>query len=364
MYFDYAATSIKRSDVINELVKNLDEYDGNPSSMHALGRSSKKYLEKAREIIAKSINAKIENIIFTSGASESNSMIIRHFIGKNKEIITSSIEHKSILENLENERLLINVKKTGIIDIEELKAKITHNTKLIAIMYVNNETGVIQPVEEIGKHIKELNKNGYNIHYHIDAVQALGHVDIDVEKLNCDSLSLSGHKIGGFNGFGVLFINKRIDSLIKGGSQENSMRAGTSNVLAALSMANSINKLQNERTQIKELKEYFLEKLDIPYEINGDITNSVNHIINLYFPFVESDLLLTFLDLNGICASAGSACNAGSLEPSYVIENMYDKERAKKSIRFSFGFTNTKQDVDQLVEILNKIYKRKLGSRD
>ena len=358
MYFDYASTSIKRKNAISNLIENLDEYQGNPSSIHALGKKTKIHLEEAREKIASYIGANPKNVIFTSGATESNNMILNNFDDKDFEIITTNIEHKSILESLEHSNskvIYLKAGENGEISIDDLKKMISPQTKLVSIMYVNNETGVIQPIEEISELLKDT-----EIWLHVDAVQALGHIHIDVEKLGVDSMSFSGHKIGGLNGFGVLYTKNKLKNLIYGGSQESGRRAGTSNTISAVSMANSLDELDEDWDHVSNIKKYFLEKLEeIPFEINGDIEKTTNHIVNLYFPWVKSDLLLTYLDLNGIYVSAGSACNANTLEPSYVIENMYDSERAERSIRFSFGFTNTKDEIDTLIEKLKEMYIRK-----
>lgn len=355
MYLDYASTSIKRKKILENILDNIEEYDGNPSSMHAMGRNSLKNLEKSRKIIAESIGAKSKDIIFTSGASESNNLILSNFNDKSVKIISSKIEHKSVLEVLKNSKsqvILLDASADGQISLKEFYEKVDENVKLVSIMYVNNETGIIQPVKEIGSYLRDK-----NIWFHIDAVQAYGHLDFNVKELNCDSLSLSGHKIGGLNNFGILYTRHKLNSLILGGNQENGRRAGTSNVMGALSMAYSITGINSEREYILKLKEYFIEKIQkIDFEINGDIKKSVNHIVNIYFPFIKSDLLITKLDLKGIYISAGSACNAGTLEPSYVIENMYDKKRANNSVRFSFGFTNTFKQIDELANILHEIY--------
>ncbi|MDD7305799.1 MAG: cysteine desulfurase family protein [Peptoniphilaceae bacterium] len=352
IYFDYAATSIKRKDVLAKILENSEKFDGNPDSLHKYGRESKKILENSRQKIAKALNAKASNIIFTSGASESNNTILNNF--KGKKVLTTNIEHDSILNTVEKENTsYLPTKEDGSVRIEDLKKMLTDDVKLVAVMYVNNETGVIQPVKEIGKFLKDK-----DVWFHVDCVQALGHVDIDVEELGCDSLSLSGHKIGGFNGFGILYARKNIDSFIKGGEQEKDRRAGTSFVMGAYSMAESIEKIIGERSQIREIKKYFLEKLsqaDFSYKINGDLDKSSDHILNIYFPNVKSEFLLTFLDMHKVSISVGSACRAGSVEASNVISNMYDKNRALHSVRFSFGFTNTKDDVDRTIEILKKV---------
>jgi cysteine desulfurase len=352
IYFDYAATSIKRRDVLEEICKNIDLFDGNPESLHKYGRQAKKILEEAREKLATSLNTSPENIIFTSGASESNNTIISNF--KNKKILTSRIEHDSILNTIDEENtVFLECDKDGLISLEEVKKKLDKDVKLLSLIYVNNETGTIQNAKEIGDFLKDK-----DVWYHLDCVQAFGHLDIDVEDLGCDSLSLSGHKIGGTNGFGLLYIRKGINSFIKGGDQEKGRRAGTSYVMGAYSMAESLARTVNEREKIREIKKYFLESLEktnFNYEINGNPEKTSDHIVNIYFPKVKSEFMLTFLDMHGICISVGSACRAGSVEPSNVIKNMYDEERARHSVRFSFGFTNSKQDIDQLIKVLEKV---------
>lgn len=358
MYFDYASTSIKRKNILKDLFNSIEDFDANASSIHSRGKKSKIILEESRRIIAESIGASPEEIYFTSGATESNNMIINNFNNENYEIISTSIEHKSILEPLlysSSKSILLDSDKSGRISLEELKKNINEKTKLVSIIFTNNESGIIQPIEDIGSLLK-----GKNIWFHVDAVQTWGHIDIDVKRLNVDSLSISGHKIGSLNGIGAIYIRKKINPLIFGGNQEKGLRSGTVNVMGTYSMAKSILEMKKEREYIQDLKFYFLEKLKkIPYEINGDINFSTNHIVNIYFPFVRSDLLLTYLDLNNIYVSAGSACNSNTLEPSYVIENMYNKYRAKHSIRFSFGYKNTKLEIDYLIDKIYEMYLRK-----
>lgn len=358
MYFDYAATSIKRQDVIDKLIKNIDEYQANPASIHGLGKKAKRHLEDARKIIANHIGTKADKVYFTSGATESNNSLLAHFDRKSYEIISTNIEHKSVLEPLERMKakiIYLEADSQGLVSLEDLKSSITNEIKLVVVMYVNNETGVIQPIKEIGQYLKDK-----DIWFHVDAVQALGHIDIDVEELGVDSMSLSGHKIGGLNGFGALYLRHPISPLISGGGQEKGQRAGTSNVLGAKSMAMALEAIQEERDHVRDLKAYFLDKLKcVEYQVNGSLEKSVDHIANIYFPFVKSDLLLTYLDMRGVYLSAGSACNSNTLEPSYVIEKMYDKERAKHSLRFSFGFTNTREEIDQMVSYIYEMYERK-----
>ncbi|MBP2070392.1 cysteine desulfurase family protein [Anaerococcus nagyae] len=352
IYFDNAATAIKREEILKNILKNKQAFDGNPDSLHTKGREAKKILEDSRKEIAKSIGANLKNIIFTSGATEGNNTIINAF--RDSEIITSSIEHDSILNTVNKDNtVLLNANKDGIIDLDKLKDVITEETKLVAIMYVNNETGAIQPVKEIGDYLRDK-----NIWFHVDSVQAYGHIDIDVDDINCDSLTLSGHKIGGLNGFGILYLRENIAPFIKGGEQEKDRRAGTSFVAGAYSMAESYPKVLKERSQIKEIKNYFIESLDkakVDYELNGNLELSSDHVLNIYFKDYKSDFLLTYLDINGICASAGSACRAGSILPSHVISNMYDKYRAEHSIRFSFGYQNTRKEVDETIAVLERL---------
>lgn len=352
IYLDNAATAIKREEVIKYILEHTKEFDGNPESTHAMGRNAKKVLEDSRKKIADSIGANSKNVIFLSGATEANNTVINAF--RNKEIITSAIEHDSILNSIGKENaILLKADKNGQISVGDLKSKVNDNTKLVAIMYVNNETGTIQPVKEVGDYLADK-----DIWFHMDAVQAYGHVDINVDELNCDSLAISGHKIGGLNGFGALFLRENIDSFMKGGEQEKNRRAGTSFVAGAYSMAASFPKMLAERDHIKKLKSYFIERLketNINFEINGDIEKSSAHILNIYFPDQKSDFLLTYLDMNGICVSAGSACRAGSFLPSHVISNMYDENRAEHSVRFSFGYQNTKEEIDKVIEVLSNL---------
>lgn len=354
IYLDYAATSLKRKEIIEEIMDDFNSFDANPDSTHALGRKAKKILEEARGKIANSIGADPKRVIFTSGASESNNTVINAF--RNSEIISTNIEHDSILNTLEGEKVTyLEANKEGLVSLDDLKSKISPETKLVIVMFVNNELGTIEPVKEIGAYLKER-----DIHFHVDAVQAYGHVDIDVDEIACDSLSLSGHKVGGVNGFGILYLRNDLEPYIKGGEQEKNRRAGTSFVMGAYSMGIAFDKTIEEREKIGKLKKYFLKELSstgIDYEVNGSIENSSDHIINIYFPDFKSDFLLTYLDIKGICASAGSACRAGALEPSRVITNIYDEDRALHSVRFSFGFKNELSDIDYLMEVLREVIK-------
>ena len=352
IYFDNAATAIKRKDLLIKIIENKEVFDGNPESVHAKGREAKKILEDSRRKIAKSIGADPKRLIFTSGATESNNTVIKAF--KDGKVITSAIEHDSILNSIDKERtILIDADKNGLVSLDDIKANIDDSVKLVSIMYVNNETGAIEPIREIGEYLSDK-----DIWFHVDAVQAYGHLDIDVEDIKCDSISLSGHKIGGLNGFGALYLRKDLASFMTGGEQEKDRRAGTSFVAGAYTMAESYDRMVEERSHIKDLKEYFLEKLsntNITYEINGSLEKSTYHVLNLYFKDYKAEFLLTYLDMNGICSSAGSACRAGSVLPSHVISNMYDEERAIHSLRFSFGYENTKKEIDKTIKVLERL---------
>ncbi|MDO5026951.1 MAG: cysteine desulfurase family protein [Tissierellia bacterium] len=357
IYFDYGATSIKRKEILQEIMDDFDTFNGNPDSQHTYGRRARRILEEAREVIAKSINAKPSQIIFTSGASESNNTVINAFA--KDHIVTTSIEHPSILNAIKNRKIdatLIRPNRDGSVDLSEVKKAIEDKTKLLSFIYVNNEVGTINPVKELG----ELAKSE-GLWYHLDAVQAYGHIDIDVEDLACDSMSLSGHKIGGLNGFGVLYLRNKLDNLIYGGNQEKKRRAGTSFIAGAFSMAKAFPLMLKERDKIRGLKRRFINKLKdekVNFELNSRPELSSDHILNLYLPFVKSDFLLTYLDINGVCASAGSACTAGSLEASFVVANIYDEKRANHSVRFSFGFDNSIEDVDRVVDLLKSLQEK------
>lgn len=354
IYFDYAATSIKRKKILEDIIKKADLFDGNPDSSHLFGRDSKKILEGARREIAKSIGADPSQIIFTSGASESNNTVLASF--SDKKIITTNIEHDSIENTYNTENtILIEANEEGI-SLDSLKENITDDVKLVSIMMVNNEMGFVMPIKEIGQYLKEK-----DIYFHVDCVQAYGHLDIDVDDMNIDFLSLSGHKIGGINGFGILFARENIPSFIKGGVQEKYRRAGTSFVMGAYSMAKSFPYMISEREKILDLKKYLLEKLsesNINCEINGNAETTVDHIVNIYFKDHKSDFLLTYLDMHGIGVSAGSACRAGAVIPSKVVERIYGEERASHSLRISLGFENTREDIDRLIEVLGELNDR------
>ena len=347
-YFDNAATTRTDDEVLKVMLPFFMNEYGNPSSVYKLGREARKAVEEAREKVAKAINANPNEIFFTAGGSESNNLAIKGIahanINKGKHIITSKIEHHAVLETcekLEKEGFdisYIGVNENGIIDLNELKSTIREDTILITIMFANNEIGTIQPIKEIGEIAKE-----HNIVFHTDAVQAVGSIKIDVKELNIDSLSLSGHKFYGPKGIGALYVKKGIkfDKLINGGHQERNKRAGTENVPGIVGIGKAIelayDRLEDNNKKIRDLRDYYLEEIKrrIPnIRINGDIKTRLPGNMNISFKGVEGDAVLFNLDLNGICASIGSACTSGSLEPSHVLTAMgLNEDEARKCIK-------------------------------
>lgn len=373
MYFDNAATTRLDDEVLQEMLPYLKENYGNASSIYKLGRESRKAVEESRERISKVLNCKPNEIYFTAGGSESDNMAIKGIAKANKKkgnhIITSKIEHPAVLETckqLEKEGFeitYISVDENGIVDLEELKKSIKPTTILITIMFANNEIGTIQPIEEIGGIAKES-----NIYFHTDAVQAVGNAKIDVQKLNIDSLSLSGHKIYGPKGIGALYVKTgvKFEKFIDGGHQERNKRAGTENVAGIVGIGKSIElayeNLNEHNKKIKELRDYYVEQVKekIPYiKINGDMEKRLPGNCNISFRFIEGEGLLLNLDLKGICASSGSACTSGSLDPSHVLLAIgLPHEIAHGSLRISIGKYNTKEEIDYLVENLVEIVNR------
>lgn len=373
VYFDNSATTKTDERVIEAMMPYITENYGNPSSIYKIGRENRKAVEEAREQVANALNCEPCEIYFTNGGSESDNTAIRGiayaYRNKGNHIITSKIEHPAVLETcrqLEKEGFevsYIGVDENGIIKLDELKNSIKPTTTLISIMFANNEIGTIEPIEEIGKIAKE-----NNIFFHTDAVQAVGNVRIDVKKLNIDALSMSGHKFYGPKGIGALYVKKGIkfEKLINGGHQERNKRAGTENVAGIVGLGKAIElayqELDEHNEKIKELRDYYVEqiKAKIPYiKINGDETKRLPGNSNISFRFIEGEGLLLNLDLKGICASSGSACTSGSLDPSHVLLAIgLPHEIAHGSLRISIGKYNTKEEVDYLVENLVEIIGR------
>lgn len=355
------------------MIPYLKNNYGNASSIYKLGRESKKAVEESREKIAEILNCEANEIYFTAGGSESDNTVIKGIARANRKrgnhIITSKIEHPAVLETckqLEKEGFevtYLSVNENGIVDLEELKKSIKESTILISIMFANNEIGTIEPIEEIGEIAKEK-----NIYFHTDAVQAVGSIKIDVQKMNIDSLSISGHKFYGPKGIGALYVRTGVnfEKYISGGHQERNKRAGTENVASIVGMRKALElayiNLDEQNKKIKELRDYYVEQVKdkIPYiKINGDMERRLIGNSNISFRFIEGESLLLNLDLKGICASSGSACTSGSLDPSHVLLAIgLPHEIAHGSLRISIGKYNTKEEVDYLIENLVEIVNR------
>lgn len=373
IYLDNNATTKTDEEVVKAMMPYLLENYGNPSSIYKIGRENRKAVEESREKIAEILNCKPDEIYFTSGGSESDNTAIRgiaySYKNKGNHIITSKIEHPAVLETckqLEKEGFevsYIGVDENGIINLEELKNAIKPTTTLITIMFANNEIGTIEPIEEIGKIAKE-----NDIIFHTDAVQAVGSIKIDVKKLDIDSLSLSAHKFYGPKGIGVLYVRKGIkfNKFINGGHQERNKRAGTENVAGIVGLAKAMElayrDLEDHNKKIKELRDYYVEQIKekIPcIKINGDMEKRLPGNSNISFRFIEGESLLLNLDLKGICASSGSACTSGSLDPSHVLLAIgLPHEIAHGSLRISIGKYNTKEEIDYVVENLVEVVSR------
>ncbi|MCI8485645.1 MAG: cysteine desulfurase NifS [Clostridia bacterium] len=372
-YFDHAATTKVNEEVIKEMIPYFGIEYGNASSLYSIGRKSKRAIDEARNKVAKAINANSKDIYFTACGSESDNLAIKGIAYANKEkgnhIITSKIEHHAVLNScktLEKQGFRVtylNVDENGIINLEELKNSITDETILITIMYANNEIGTIEPIEEIGKIAKE-----NNIIFHTDSVQAIGNVRIDVQKLNIDALSMSAHKFYGPKGVGALFIKEGIkfDKLQDGGHQERNKRAGTENVAGIIGLGKAIERIYENFDEYNEkltnLRDYYIKNIEekIPYiKLNGHRSNRLPGNANISFKFIEGEALLLNLDSKGICASTGSACASGSLDPSHVLLAIgLPHEIAHGSLRITIGEENTKDDIDYLVDCLVEIVKK------
>lgn len=366
VYVDNAASTPTRQEVLDIMQSNQDNY-GNPSSIHSLGKKSRELIENARNQIAKSINAKPSEIIFTSSGTEADNLAIQGFAEANSNrgyhIITTAIEHASVLKPLRYlyqqgyDITYLPVDNKGLIDLQQLRKSIRRNTILISIIFANNEIGTIQPIKEIGSIARQ-----YNIPFHTDAVQAFGHLGIDVNELNIDMMSISGHKIYAPKGIGALYAKEDIDlsPIIFGGGQEFGLRSGTENVNSIVGMGKAVELLDTEKNDIAAhleiLKNDFINgimEITPNVKFNGSQESSLHSIVNLSFDGIQAETLLTMLDLNGICASNGSACHSGSLKPSHVLKAIgLSDEAAQSSLRFSFGKYNTKSDIDYILNIL------------
>ena len=373
-YFDHAATTAVREEVLKEMIPYFNLYYGNPSALYYVGREAKRGLEKARQRVAKQINCNEHEIYFTSCGSESDNLALKGIAYANRRkgnhIITSKIEHHAILNScatLEKQGYRVtylNVDKNGMIDMNELLDSICKDTILISIMFANNEIGTIQPIKQIGE-IARRN----NILFHTDGVQAIGNVKIDVRELNIDLLSMSGHKFYAPKGVGALYVKEGVnfERIQDGGHQERDKRAGTENVTEIVGIGKAIELIYQEfeeyNTHLKILRDKYIKQIEetIPCAIlNGDRENRLPGNANFSFVGFDAEELLLKLDEVGICASAGSACSTGDVQPSHVLTAIgLKKEQAKSTLRVSFGYENTLDDVDFLVEQIKKLIKIK-----
>ncbi len=373
VYLDNSATTKVDDEVLKVMLPYFSQNYGNASSIYSIGRENRKAIEDAREKVAKILNCNSNEVYFTAGGSESDNTAIKGiaYANKNKgnHIITSKIEHPAVLETCKKlekdgfEVSYISVDENGILNLEELKDSIRPTTILISVMFANNEIGTIQPIKEIGEIAKEK-----GIYFHTDAVQAVGNIKIDVEKLNIDSLSLSAHKFYGPKGIGALYVRKNVPfvKFIDGGHQERNKRAGTENVAGIVGLGKAIElaykDLDEHNEKIKKLRDYYVEQVEkrIPYiKVNGDRNKRLPGNSNISFRFIEGESLLLNLDLKGICASSGSACTSGSLDPSHVLLAIgLPHEIAHGSLRVSIGKYNTKEEIDYVVDSLVEIVER------
>jgi len=377
IYLDNAATTRVDNRVFAAMKPYFSNIYGNASSLHSFGLEAKHALENAREVIAKKIGAKHNEIIFTSGATEADNMAIRGIAYANREkgnhIITTSIEHPAILETchfLETQGFQVSflpVDKKGLINIKKLKDELNKKTILVSIIFANNEIGSVQLIESIGRIIKTWNKeHGAQIYFHTDAVQAFTKIDIDVNKFNVDLLSLSAHKIYGPKGVGALYIKEgtKIEKIIHGGHHEYNIRPGTENVTGIIGFAEAAKLFKPKNYEaVKKLRLHLIKK--VLKEISGSYLNGpkeenvLPNIANFTFKNVEGEALMLLLDKEGIAVSTGSACASSSLEPSYVLRAIgVPAEEAHGSLRISLGKDNTKEEINYLVKILKKAVKR------
>lgn len=376
IYLDNAATTQMYPEVLEAMLPYFTEYYGNPSAIYTFAEEGRRAVDKARRTMAELIHGKPEEIYFTGGGSESDNWALKAtaeaYASKGKHIITSTIEHHAILhtcaylEKQGYEITYVEVDENGKIKLDELEAAIRPDTILISVMTANNEIGTIQPVAEIGKIAHE-----HGVLFHTDAVQAFGHIPLDVEEMHIDMLSASGHKMNGPKGVGVMYIRKgvKILSFIHGGAQERKRRAGTHNVPGIVGMgkaAELAKDTMSERSRREiELREHLIERVleEIPYtRLNGDRTDRLPNNVSFCFRFVEGESLLILLDQAGICGSSGSACTSGSLDPSHVLLAIgLPHEIAHGSLRLTLSEKNTLEEIDYTVEELKKIIERLRG---
>ncbi len=373
IYLDNAATTKTAPEVVDAMLPYFSEYFGNPSSIYALGASSKKAINQARRTIAESLGAKAEEIYFTAGGSEADNWALKaaaeSYGGAGGHIITTKIEHPAILNTCHylEERgytvTYLDVDGEGLVSPQTVEQAIRPDTFLISIMMANNEIGTIEPIAEIGKIAK-----AHDILFHTDAVQAFGQLPIDVDAMQIDLLSASGHKLNGPKGIGFLYIRSgvRLRSFVHGGGQERSRRAGTENVPGIVGLGAAAERamriLEGKTKKEITLRDYLIERLEkeVPYcHLNGHRTKRLPNNVNFSFQFVQGESVLIMLDMKGICASSGSACSSGSLDPSHVLLAIgLMPQEARGSLRLTLSEDNTKEEIDTTVEVIKAIVER------
>ncbi|TNO96468.1 cysteine desulfurase family protein [Bacillus sp. CD3-1a] len=374
IYLDHAATSPTHPEVVEKMIPYMTETFGNPSSIHFYGRQTRHAVDEARRACARSIHANPNEIIFTSGGTEADNLALigvaranRH---KGNHIITTQIEHHAILHTCELlecegfEVTYLPVDETGRVQVSDIQKALTEETILVSVMFGNNEVGTMQPIAEIGKLLKE-----HQAYFHTDAVQAYGLVEINVKEFGIDLLSISAHKINGPKGVGFLYAgtNVKFEPLLIGGEQERKRRAGTENVPSIVGLQHAILLAEKTREQknaqyeeFKDIMVSVFQNEDITFEVNGNLEYRLPHVLNISFTGMNIEPFLVNLDLAGIAVSSGSACTAGSIDPSHVLVAMFgkDSDQIRSSVRFSFGLGNTKEQIEKAAYETVKIVKR------
>ena len=373
VYLDNAATTALSPRVLEAMLPYFTQYYGNPSSVHAFGREAKQGLDKARDQVAKALHCEPSEVIFTGCGTESDNTVLlgvaQRYGNKGKHIITTNVEHHAILHTCEYlekqgyEVTYLPVDQDGLVTAEQVAAAIRPDTILVSIMFANNEVGTIMPIQEIGAVCKEK-----GVLFHTDAVQAVGHIPVDVQTMHIDMLSLSGHKFHGPKGVGALYCRKgiRLPSYIMGGAQEMGRRAGTENVAGIVGLGAAIQlateQLKENRAKMTALRDRLMAGIQerIPeVKLNGHPTKRLPNNVNFSFKYIEGESILLMLDMNGIAASSGSACTSGSLDPSHVLLALgLPHEIAHGSVRLTLGDETTEEDIDYTIDVLEKTVAR------